>query len=117
MMCSVLALSIGNNQGMVASALARSSSQSWVCSQSLFGKACQAFMHVRTISFIEMEGEASDKNIAFMLQEDKADGPYYHQEWQGMQQTKPISSGGLCLAIASVLQEIKPLQHHFDSRR
>ena len=28
---------------MVASSLARSSSRSWVCSQSLFGKVCQAF--------------------------------------------------------------------------
>jgi hypothetical protein len=103
MMCSVLTLSIGNNQRMVASSLARSSSQSWVCSQSLLGKACQAFMHVGIMSFVEMEGDASDKNIAIMLQKDKADGPCYHQEWQSMPQTKPTISGGLCLAIASVL--------------
>mgnify|MGYP000240830681 CR=1 FL=1 len=35
------------------------------------------------------------QNIAFMLQEEEADGPYYHQEWQGMPQTTPIISGGM----------------------
>ena len=42
-----------------------------------------------------MEGDASDKNIGFMLQDDVADGPYYKQEWQGMKQTTPIISGGM----------------------
>eukprot|EP00420_Gonyaulax_spinifera_P031885 CAMPEP_0197869442 /NCGR_PEP_ID=MMETSP1439-20131203/300_1 /TAXON_ID=66791 /ORGANISM="Gonyaulax spinifera, Strain CCMP409" /LENGTH=78 /DNA_ID=CAMNT_0043488261 /DNA_START=1 /DNA_END=233 /DNA_ORIENTATION=- len=42
-----------------------------------------------------MEGDASDKNIAFMLQGDIADGPYYRQEWEGMTQTTPIISGGM----------------------
>ena len=27
-----------------------------------------------------------NQNIAFMLQKDEADGPYYHQEWQGWTQ-------------------------------
>merc|ERR1712076_277489 len=52
-------------------------------------------IHVGTMSFGKMEGNASDKNIAFMLQDDEADGPYYHQEWQGMIQTTPIISGGM----------------------
>merc|ERR1712178_8111 len=52
-------------------------------------------IHVGTMSFGKMEGDASDKNIAFMLQDDEADGPYYHQEWQGMPQTTPIISGGM----------------------
>ena len=47
------------------------------------------------MSFGKMEGGASDKNIPFMLQEDEADGPYYHQETQGMPQTTPIISGGM----------------------
>jgi hypothetical protein len=54
MMCSVLTLSIGINQRMVASSLARSSSRSRVCSQSLFGKVCEALWQAgdltRTIS-------------------------------------------------------------------
>jgi hypothetical protein len=42
-----------------------------------------------------MEGDASDKGIAYMLQQDEADGPYYHQEWEGMPETTPIISGGV----------------------
>jgi hypothetical protein len=30
-----------------------------------------------------------------MLQQDEADGPYYHQEWEGMKETTPIISGGM----------------------
>ena len=52
-------------------------------------------IHTGTMSFGKMEGDASDKNIAFMLQDDEADGPYYHQEWEGMKQTTPIISGGM----------------------
>ena len=43
----------------------------------------------------KMEGDASDKGIAYMLQQDAADGPYYHQEWEGMAETTPIISGGM----------------------
>jgi hypothetical protein len=35
-----------------------------------------------------MKGDASDKNIAFMLLDDVTDGPYYHHKWQGMPQTR-----------------------------
>merc|ERR1719454_344446 len=52
-------------------------------------------IHVGTMSFGKMEGDASDKGIAYMLQQDEADGPYYHQEWEGMVQTTPIISGGM----------------------
>merc|ERR1712066_1106402 len=52
-------------------------------------------IHVGTMSFGKMEGDASDKNIAFMLQDDEADGPYYHQTWEGMKQATPIISGGM----------------------
>merc|ERR1712134_176677 len=52
-------------------------------------------IHVGTMSFGKMEGDASDKNIAFMLQQDEADGPYYRQTWEGMPQTTPIISGGM----------------------
>merc|ERR1712203_292669 len=52
-------------------------------------------IHVGTMSFGKMEGDASDKGIAYMLQQDEADGPYFHQEWEGMIQTTPIISGGM----------------------
>ena len=52
-------------------------------------------IHVGTMSFGKMEGEAGDTNIAHMIQRDSADGPYYHQEWLGMNPTTPIISGGM----------------------
>merc|ERR1711966_192694 len=51
-------------------------------------------IHTGTMSFGKMEGDASDKNIGYMLQDDVADGPYFTQEWEGMKQTTPIISGG-----------------------
>ena len=47
--------------------------------------------HTGTMSFGKMEGDASDKGIAFMLQQDVADGPYSTQERKGMKQTTPSS--------------------------
>merc|ERR1712127_423388 len=52
-------------------------------------------VHVGTMSFGKMEGDSTDRNIAYMLQDDAADGPYYHQKWEGMPQTTPIISGGM----------------------
>ena len=52
-------------------------------------------IHVGTMGFGKMEGEAADRAIAYMITEDSADGPYYHQEWQGMAPTTPIISGGM----------------------
>ena len=74
-------------------------------------------IHTGTMSFGKMEGDASDKNIAFMLQDDEADGPYYHQEWEGMKQTTPIISGGMnALRLPSLLREPGPLQRDSDRR-
>jgi ribulose-bisphosphate carboxylase large chain len=52
-------------------------------------------IHVGTMSFGKMESERSDRNIAYMIERDAADGPYYHQEWLGMNPTAPIVSGGM----------------------
>nr|AAC38280.1 ribulose-1,5-bisphosphate carboxylase/oxygenase [endosymbiont of Riftia pachyptila]6IUS_A Chain A, Ribulose-1,5-bisphosphate carboxylase/oxygenase [endosymbiont of Riftia pachyptila]6IUS_B Chain B, Ribulose-1,5-bisphosphate carboxylase/oxygenase [endosymbiont of Riftia pachyptila]6IUS_C Chain C, Ribulose-1,5-bisphosphate carboxylase/oxygenase [endosymbiont of Riftia pachyptila] len=52
-------------------------------------------MHVGTMGYGKMEGEASDKLIAYMIERDSADGPFYHQEWAGMKPTTPIISGGM----------------------
>ncbi len=52
-------------------------------------------IHTGTMSFGKMEGEAADRAIAYMLEQDSADGPYYHQEWHGMKPTTPIISGGM----------------------
>jgi len=52
-------------------------------------------IHVGTMGYGKMEGEADDRGIAYMIERDSADGPYFHQEWQGMQATTPIVSGGM----------------------
>ncbi|HEB79051.1 MAG TPA: ribulose-bisphosphate carboxylase [Rhodospirillales bacterium] len=52
-------------------------------------------IHTGTMGFGKMEGGAADKNIAFMIEQDSADGPYFHQEWGGMKATTPIISGGM----------------------
>ena len=52
-------------------------------------------IHVGTMSFDVMVGDAFDKSIAFMSQDNSAAEPYYHQDRQGMQQTAPIITGGV----------------------
>ena len=52
-------------------------------------------IHTGTMSFGKMEGEASDRLTAYMLERDSADGPYFHQEWYGMNPTTAIISGGM----------------------
>ncbi len=52
-------------------------------------------IHVGTMGYGKMESVRDDRNIAYMLERDAADGPYYHQQWQGMKATTPIISGGM----------------------
>ena len=52
-------------------------------------------IHVGTMGYGKMEGEQDDRNIAYMIERDSADGPFYHQEWYGMKPTTPIISGGM----------------------
>ena len=52
-------------------------------------------IHTGTMGYGKMEGEADDKNIAYMLERDSADGPFFHQDWYGMKATTPIISGGM----------------------
>ncbi len=52
-------------------------------------------IHTGTMSYGKMEGEKSDTDMAYMIMNDSADGPYYHQEWAGMNPTTAIISGGM----------------------
>ena len=45
-----------------------------------------SLIHTGTMSVGKMEGDASDKNSTFISQDDEADGPYYHQVWDGVKQ-------------------------------
>ena len=52
-------------------------------------------IHVGTMGYGKMEGDTSDKIIAYMIERDSCQGPVYHQEWYGMKPTTPIISGGM----------------------
>jgi ribulose-bisphosphate carboxylase large chain len=52
-------------------------------------------IHVGTMGYGKMEGEADDRNIAYMIERDEAQGPVYFQKWYGMRPTTPIISGGM----------------------
>ena len=52
-------------------------------------------IHTGTMGFGKMEGAAEDKAIAYMLEEDTAQGPFFKQDWLGMKATTPIISGGM----------------------
>ena len=52
-------------------------------------------IHTGTMGFGKMEGDSADRMIAHMIEEDSADGPYFHQEWHGMKATTPMISGGM----------------------
>ncbi|HAF45805.1 MAG: ribulose 1,5-bisphosphate carboxylase [Sideroxydans sp. GWF2_59_14] len=52
-------------------------------------------IHVGTMGFGKMEGGKDDRIIAYMIERDSCQGPFYHQEWYGMKPTTPIISGGM----------------------
>ena len=52
-------------------------------------------IHVGTMGYGKMEGDASDKIIAYMIERDECQGPVYYQKWFGMKPTTPIISGGM----------------------
>jgi ribulose-bisphosphate carboxylase large chain len=52
-------------------------------------------IHVGTMGYGKMEGDASDKIIAYMIERDECQGPAYNQKWYGMKPTTPIISGGM----------------------
>lgn len=52
-------------------------------------------IHVGTMGYGKMEGEADDKIIAYMIERDESQGPVYYQKWYGMKPTTPIISGGM----------------------
>ena len=52
-------------------------------------------IHVGTMGYGKMEGDQSDKLIAYMIERDECQGPVYYQKWYGMKPTTPIISGGM----------------------
>jgi len=52
-------------------------------------------IHTGTMGFGKMEGVQDDRRIAYMIERDHAEGPYFTQEWLGLKPTTPIISGGM----------------------
>jgi ribulose-bisphosphate carboxylase large chain len=50
---------------------------------------------VGTMSYGKMGGEGKDKHLAYVLERESIDGPFYHQEWGEMKASTPIVSGGM----------------------
>ena len=64
-------------------------------------------IHTGTMSFGKMEGARDDRTIAWMLERDVAEGPYFRQDWHGMRTTTPIVSGGMnALRIPAFLDNL-----------
>ena len=49
-------------------------------------------VHTGSMSYDEMECDASDMNFAILLLEDETGGPYFRQQWEGTKLTTPIIS-------------------------
>ncbi len=52
-------------------------------------------IHTGTMGFGKMEGDPTDKLLAYMLENEEAEGLYFKQKWYGMKSTTPIISGGM----------------------
>ena len=52
-------------------------------------------IHVGTMGYGKMEGDADDRAIAYIIERDEYQGPAYNQKWYGMRPTTPIISGGM----------------------
>ena len=52
-------------------------------------------IHVGTMGYGKMEGEADDRAIAYIIERDEYEGIVYPQKWYGMKPTTPIISGGM----------------------
>jgi len=52
-------------------------------------------IHTGTMGFGKMEGDPADKIMAYMLEQEEAQGPYYPQKWYGFKATTPMISGGM----------------------
>ena len=52
-------------------------------------------IHCGTMGYGKMEGYKDDTVLAHMLTEDSVKGTFFHQEWERMNPTTPIVSGGM----------------------
>ncbi len=64
-------------------------------------------IHTGTMGFGRMEGDEADRPIACMIAQNVASGPYFEQDWHGMNRSAAIVSGGInALRLPSFLQNL-----------
>ena len=52
-------------------------------------------IHTGTMGYGKMEGHAGETVLAYTLERDECQGPYFNQKYHGMKATTPIISGGM----------------------
>ncbi|HKJ82996.1 MAG TPA: ribulose-bisphosphate carboxylase [Mariprofundaceae bacterium] len=52
-------------------------------------------IHTGTMGYGKMEGNSDERVLAYMLEREACQGPYFYQDWYGMKPTTPIISGGM----------------------
>ncbi len=64
-------------------------------------------IHTGTMGFGRMEGDESERPIACMIAQNVAQGPYFEQNWHGMNRSAAIVSGGInALRLPSFLHNL-----------
>ena len=64
-------------------------------------------IHTGTMGFGRMEGDESERPIACMISQNVAQGPYFEQNWHGLNRSATIASGGINpLRLPSFLQNL-----------
>ena len=64
-------------------------------------------IHTGTMGFGRMEGNEADRPIACMIAQNVAKGPYFEQNWHGLNRSAAIVSGGInALRLPSFLQNL-----------
>jgi ribulose-bisphosphate carboxylase large chain len=52
-------------------------------------------IHTGTMGYGKMEGDSTEKYLAYNLEREEAEGLFFNQKWYGMKATTPIISGGM----------------------
>jgi ribulose-bisphosphate carboxylase large chain len=66
-----------------------------VCYMKLARLSGASGIHTGTMGYGKMEGHSGETVLAYMLERDECQGPYFYQKWYGMKPTTPIISGGM----------------------
>ena len=92
--------------GMVTSPSSRRGYTGYVLAKMARLQGASGF-HVGTMGHGKMEGSASDRASAYVIERDEFQGPAYFQDWYGMRPSTPIVSGGMnALRLPGLFSEL-----------